>query len=329
MTNLIFLNQLKRSIKNINNFFLRFDSHIRLLLIPLILILICIIFGLINFKEQLDINQKQVIPLSNTYKMYEYPTLGTFINPDISAQAAAIYDPSSSVFLYTKNATLHFSMASTTKLMTALVALSYFKPNDILTVQRNSVEGTVLNLRRGEQLTFKSLLYAMLLNSANDAAYAIADNYPGGMSAFVAQMNIKAKQLHLVNTTFIDPAGLEDDNDFTTVTELARLASVALMQTTIAKVVNTKYFLISTVNNITSYQLQNLNQLLGYDGVIGMKTGTTEGAGQVLITAKQQSGHTFIIVVMESTDRYADTLTLLHLIDTNTQFIDPLELARQ
>lgn len=167
----------------------------------------------------------------------------------------------------------------------------------------------------------------MLLNSANDAAYTIADNYPGGMSAFIRAMNVEAAALHMLNTKYMDPAGLEDDGDFTTVTDLAHLAAYALQNKTIQNVVNTKYKFITTSNGNNQYQLENLNQLLGIDGVIGIKTGTTEGAGQVLITAKRNGSHTYVIVVMESTDRYADTWTLLHLLDTDVQFTNPLAMV--
>ncbi|HUD44614.1 MAG TPA: serine hydrolase [Patescibacteria group bacterium] len=315
--------------KKTKTFLSREDFYIRLLLIPLVLLAVCTIFVLLNLRVRLLANEQQLSPLFLSYTMHEYPTLGTFSSPYISAQSAAIYEPDSAVFLYTKNSSLHFSLASTTKLMTALVALDYFKLNSVLTVQRDSVEGTVLNLYSGEKFTFSDLLYAMLLNSANDAAYAIADNYPGGTNAFVSAMNTKAHQLHLLNTHFKDPAGLEDDGDFTTVTELARLAGTALQSPVIAQVIDTKTKLISTTDGLISYPLENLNQLLGLDGVIGMKTGTTEGAGQVLITAKKENNHVFIIVVMESTDRYADTWALLQLIDSKSQFIDPLALLKQ
>ena len=316
-------------LKRIKDFLNKEDFYIRLLLIPLVLFVICAIFVLVNLRLNLLVGEQQLSPLSLSYTLHEYPTLGNFSDPYISAQAAAIYEPDSGIFLYSKNPSIHFSLASTTKLMTALVALDYFKLNEVLTVKRDYVDGTVLNLYSGEKFTFSDLLYAMLLNSANDAAYAIADNYPGGMPAFVSQMNIKAHQLHLWNTQFKDSAGLDDDGDFTTVTELVRLAGVAMQSPIIAQIIDTKTKMISTTDGLISYPLVNLNQLLGLDGVIGMKTGTTAGAGQVLITAKKENNHIFIIAVMESTDRYTDTWALLQLIDSKSQFIDPLAMLKQ
>lgn len=312
----------------LQGFLLTKDFYVRLLLIPIIIAVVCIIYGITSLRLQSQIQHLVLKPFPVAYTLYSYPTLGTYVQPLLSAQAAAIFDPQSGVFLYTKNSSLRFSIASTTKIMSALVAIKQFKHDDILTVQRDYIEGSSLQLFKGEQFSFENLLYAMLLNSANDAAYAIADNYPGGIKSFVSRMNATAAKFHLWNTSFIDPAGLEDDNDFSTVTDLARLAGIALQQPTIAQVIATKSKTINTVDNNISYPLENLNKLLGYDGVIGMKTGTTEGAGQVLITAKEYNGHTFIIVVIQSTDRYADTWSLLNLIDTNTQFIDPLAMEK-
>ena len=225
--------------------------------------------------------------------------------------------------LYQKNPTLRFSMASTTKIMTALVAMEEFHPDDILTVQRTSVEGTTLGLTQGEQLTLRSLLYALLLPSANDAAFAIADNYPGGEKAFVAKMNQKAKEFYLQNTSYGDPAGLNDDEDFTTVVDLARLTSFASQQPLLAKIVSTREIVITnTLGKI--YEIENLNELLGVDGVTGFKTGQTIGAGGVLVTTAEKDNRIFIVVVMKSIDRFADTKLLLRLIDNNVTYFQPV-----
>lgn len=315
--------------KKTSNALRRFDLHIRLLLIPIILFCVILILEIIDLRLHYSIGEQQLNQLSLPYTMYPYPSFIQKEDPYITAQTASILDTNSGVFLYKKNPLFRFSMASTTKIMTALVALDYYKPNDILTVQRDNVEGSVLNLYKGERFYFSDLLYGMLLNSANDAAYAIADNYPGGIQSFIKAMNSKATSFHLFNTKYMDPAGLEDDGDFTTVTDLAQLGKIALRNKTIKSVVNTKYMYITTVDGSNQYQLENLNQLLGIDGVIGIKTGTTEGAGQVLVTAKQNGSQTYVIVVMESLDRYADTWTLLHLLDTNVKFTDPLAMVEQ
>jgi serine-type D-Ala-D-Ala carboxypeptidase (penicillin-binding protein 5/6) len=214
-------------------------------------------------------------------------------------------------------------MASTTKIMTALVALNYYKPEDILTIKTAYVPGSGLNFTPGEQFHFMDLMYAMLLPSANDAAQAIADNYPGGVGSFVKQMNEKAQNLHLINTHYADPIGLNDDGDYSTVIDMARLASYAIANPTFVDVTSTKYKIISTSNFSRQYPLTNLNKLLGIDVVTGIKTGTTEGAGEVLVTSVVKNGHEYIIVVMDSNDRFADTSLLLNFIDSNVKYVVP------
>jgi serine-type D-Ala-D-Ala carboxypeptidase (penicillin-binding protein 5/6) len=251
----------------------------------------------------------------------QYPIFRSPINSNISAKAIVVMDKDSKVVLFSKNPKLLFSMASTTKIMTAITALDYFKMNDILTVKKEKVEGVNVGFAVGEKLFFKDILYAMLLPSGNDAALAIAQNYPGGERAFVEKMNEKAKALHLVNTNFADSIGLEDSRDYATPLDLAQLTSVALENKTFAKIVATKNWEIADVAGVNKYSLTNLNQLLGIHGVNGVKTGYTTEAGQVLITSKKEGEHTLVIVVMDSQDRFSDTKELLNQISGNINYL--------
>lgn len=253
----------------------------------------------------------------NTYPMFRFP-----YEPFISAQSAIIMDDLTKRILYVKNPTLRLSTASTAKIMTALVAMDYYKPNDLLTVKGNRYEGTIVGFPQGETIYFDDLLYAMLLPSGNDAAYTVAENYPGGMEAFVAKMNEKAKELNLKNTRFADPAGLQDDGSYMTVVDLARLCAEAMKNQAFARIVSTKEKIFSTPTGNT-YDVFNINKLLGTNGVIGIKTGQTMGAGEVLTTAKMEGGRKFIIVVMQSTDRFGDTQSLLNLITNNITYFSP------
>lgn len=292
-----------------------------LFLIPLILCITAIIFWIVT---ELLLWQTQVLKIKDDpfpqVAIAKYPVVERSYIPEISAQSAYVVDVNSLVPVYEKNESIRFSPASTTKIMTFLTALDYYKLTDILTVKRNFVEGSGLHFRKGEELTFQNLLYAMMLPSANDAAYAIADNYPGGMKAFVAKMNEKAKQLHLTNTHYQDSAGLEDDGDFTTAHDEAILASVALQNPIFAQVVDTKYYTVTSFEGDT-YAVENLNELLGLYGVIGVKTGYTDEAGEVLVTASRSKGHTFVLVVMKSDDRFGDTEKLLQFINNNVTFV--------
>lgn len=253
-------------------------------------------------------------------KAAAYPLLRSGIFPQISANGAIIMDADSKVVLYEKNPDLRFSLASTTKMMTGLTALDYFKPDDILTVKTATDEGSLLGLYPDEQMSFKNLLYAMFLPSANDAAFTVAQNYPLGQDAFVRKMNEKAKSLQLLNTSYVDPAGLLDQGDYTTPFDLARLASFFIQNRILQQIVNTKEIIISDTSG-KEFKLENLNILLGYDGVNGIKTGYTEGAGQVLVTSKIEKGRTVIIVVMGSQDRFGDTEKLLDLVTNNLNFL--------
>lgn len=253
----------------------------------------------------------------------DFPTtfsvLGTSMSSALNAEAAIVMDNDSKVFLFAKNPSVQFSMASTTKIMTALVGLSHFRMQDILTVQDDTIEGSTIGFKKGEQVTFEDLLYAMLLPSGNDAAMALADNFPGGKDAFVEQMNKKAKELSLFQTHYTNPAGLDDEGNYTTVVDLARLGSVALQNVELTKVVSTKEKSIKTVTG-NVYTLVNLNKLLGNNGVTGIKTGFTDEAGGVLVTSKKEGNKTFILVVMKSQDRFADTKYLLSLISGKVTF---------
>lgn len=296
-----------------NKFFLRFIIF-AFGVFGTLLIAFLIIILLIGISKILPIP----FSVSNQARL---PVIKTDYIPEVSAKGAIIMDSDSNVVLYSKNPDLRFSTASTTKIMTALIALDYFKLDDILTVKQATEEGSVLGLQQGEQMTFENLLYAMLLPSANDAALTIAQNYPGGSNAFLIKMNQKAQKLNLYNTHYLDPAGLEDIGDYTTAFDLARLASVAIKNDTLRKVVGTQQKVITDVIGANVYKIENLNKLLGSNGVTGIKTGYTEEAGEVLVTSKLEKGKTIIIVVMGSQDRFSDTQKLLDLISNNLTYL--------
>ena len=291
-------------------------------LLPIILVIV--LFTLVVF----DIYQKGEIILKSTlsspfpnYHISSYPFLKNKINPDILAKAAVVIDKDSSVVLYAKNENFRFSPASTTKIMAALIALDYFKLTDFLEVKKATDEGSILGLVPGEKITFLDLLYAMLLPSANDAAFAIAQNYPGETEGFVEKMNQKAKLLNLNNTHFQDPAGLLDQDGYTTPIELARLASASLENKIFSQIVSTEYKFISDIYGVNTYAIFNRNKLLGIDGINGIKTGFTDEAGGVLVVSKAENGHTLIIVVMRSEDRFEDTLTIVNQLTGNLTYL--------
>lgn len=306
-----------------NNPFKKYETDLQLALVPLILLAILSILMLLNNHYLKVIADNSLPQVESVTSVQPFPLVENVIPPDISAKAAIILDSQSQVILLNKNSDLRFSMASTTKIMTALTALDYFQDDDILTIKTAGVEGSTIGLQPGEQLTFNDLLYAMLLPSANDAAVAIADNYPEGREAFIKKMNDKALLLHLNDTHFADPTGLNDDGNYTTVVDLARLSSYAMKNPKFAKVVGTQYKTVYNTYYSKEYALTNLNQLLGENGVNGVKTGTTEGAGEVLVTSLVAKDHTFIIVVMNSVNRFADTRELIRFVNEKVKYILP------
>lgn len=303
--------------------FKKYESDLQLILIPIILLIVLEIIYVLNTRVDRVISDYQVGKIQSNAPIYPYPILKHVPQPYVSAEAAIIMDQQTQAILYSKNPTLSLSMASTTKIMTALVALRYYNNDSILTIITPHVDGSGLGFYQGERFYFHDLLYAMLLPSANDAAQAIADNYPGGAQAFVAKMNEKAQSLHLTDMHYSDAVGLDDDGDYTTVVDLARLASIAIRNIEFADVTGTKQTTINDIDNTRQYPLANLNKLLGQEGVTGIKTGTTEGAGEVLVTATNINGRTYIIIVMDSQDRFADTQTLLTFLHKNLQYVSP------
>lgn len=282
------------------------------------IVLLAIIFIDVSLQQYNHVNKIILAPIESTVS--NYPILSQTIEPNISAKAAVVMDNDSKVILFSKNPNLLFSMASTTKIMTALVAMNHYKLDDILTIQTTGIGGIRLGFMSGEKIFFKDLLFALLLPSSNDAALALAQNYKGGELAFVKKMNEYAKFLHLNNTSFADPAGLGDDLDHTTALELATLASIALKNKLFAEIVSTKHKIITDADGLFSYSIFNLNKLLGIDGINGVKTGFTDEAGQVLVTSKNQNGHTLIAVVMNSENRFTDTKLLLDYVSNNLTY---------
>jgi len=240
----------------------------------------------------------------------KYPVLKSDFNPAVSAKGAIVMDGASKVVLYAKNPDLRFTLASTTKIMTAITALDYFSLRDEMIVKSSLFEGSVVGFKQGEKVTFENLLYGMLLPSGNDAALTIAVNFPGGEKELVKIMNENAQKWKLESTHFEDTSGLDDGN-YTTPLDLARLAAIAIQNPEFAKVVSTKDKVITDISGKNVYELNNLNKLLGFNGVNGIKTGYTEEAGQVLVTSESFTQdadvHTVVIVVMGSEDRFLDT----------------------
>jgi len=235
----------------------------------------------------------------------------------ISAQAVYVMDRTSGSILYQKNAEVSKYPASTAKIMTALVSRDIYPLERVLPVAEEAfTTGTVVGFQVGERLIVENLLKGLLINSGNDAAFVLANNHALGYQGFVQAMNEKAKALHLSQTRFQNPSGLDQGEQRASARDLAILSHELLKDSFLAEVVSTKSTIITDETGVIQHPLLNRNELLGkLEGVIGLKTGTTPSAGENLVTAYQKDGHELILVVLESKDRYADTRQLLTWLD--------------
>lgn len=234
--------------------------------------------------------------------------------PEISAKSALVYDLSTGKILFEKNPAEKLPMASLAKIMTAIVALENYREDDKLKVRKEDLVGeNSMGLSSGEVLTVEELLYGLILPSGNDAAEALASNYPGGRLAFVKAMNNKAKSLGLSGTNFTNPTGLEGDGDqYSTAFDLLVVTKYAMQFPLFRKVASTVNYQIPATSTHKEFYLENeTNLLTSYPGVKGIKTGYTEEARLCLVTYLTYEGHEIIGIILGSESRREEMKELL------------------
>ncbi|MBI4136870.1 D-alanyl-D-alanine carboxypeptidase [Candidatus Roizmanbacteria bacterium] len=266
-----------------------------------------------------ELNLFNEIPTATPVPLPEPPLRNPdSLDPIFTARAVLVLDRASGEMLFAKNEDLPLWPASTTKVMTALVALEEYDLNEVVVVENPIAEGRVMNLRPGEKITVESLVYAILIHSANDAAYALADHHPEGREGFVSRMNQKARSLNLINTHFVDPAGFDNDKQYSTASDLAKLGMIAFEHPVIARSISIPSITISDVDYVTFHRLENVNTLLGsVPGVAGGKTGWTENAKENLINITKRNGYEILTIVLGSDDRFGETQILTEWIFAN------------
>ena len=218
------------------------------------------------------------------------------------AFSACIMNTATGEVVWHKNGNAKHSMASTTKIMTALVALENSSIYDVVTISKNAAgtEGSSMYVHEGEQYLMHDMLYGLMLNSGNDAAIAIAEHISGSTQAFVELMNKKAYEFGALDTQFQNPNGLDHDGHYTTAYDLCIIASYALKNDAFREIVATKYREVYPQNSDRMISLGNHNKLLSrYDGCIGVKTGFTEKTGRCLVSAAERDGMTFVAVTLD------------------------------
>ena len=256
-----------------------------------------------------------------------FPTLAESSEqaPSVSAQSAILIDAINQTVLYQKNADEILPMASTTKIMTAMVALTQMPQEACITIDERSVgvEGSSIYLTAGEELTLEQLLYALLLESANDAATAIAIGVAGSVEQFADKMNLAAQELGLESTSFQNPHGLDAEGHHTTARELAAITAAALEIPEFRTIVSTRKTTIPHDGTDGVRLLINHNRLLReYDGTIGVTTGFTKRSGRCLVSAAERNGARLVAVTLNDPDDWRDHTAMLDYGFSQMETID-------
>ncbi len=224
--------------------------------------------------------------------------------PTVSAEACVLMDAESGTIIYEKNPDSRMLIASTTKIMTALVALEHGSPDDVVEIKREwtTVEGSSMGLAPGEFCTLRELLYGLLLASGNDAGVAVACHTAGSEEAFAQLMNEKAAELGMENSHFANPHGLDHEAHYSTARDMAILAAAAMDNAELALIAST-----SEVRLSQNRYFSNHNKLLRQcEGCIGLKTGYTSKAGRTLVSVCERNGTRLICVTLKDGDDWAD-----------------------
>lgn len=253
--------------------------------------------------------------------------------PKLNARIATIYDRASGRILYEKNGNKQTPMASTTKIMTAIVVLEKSDLKEVVTVdsQAAGTGGSRLGLKKNDKITINDLLYGLMLCSGNDAAICLAKQIAGSVEGFAEIMNQKALELGLNHSHFVVPHGLDMPEHYTTAVELAKMADYALSLKEFKEIVGTKSYTV-TINGQPK-TISNTNELLGnLDGVYGVKTGFTNGAGRCLVTSCKRNNLDIITVVLGADTkkiRTADSIKLIEYAFKNYKMIDVKQMIEE
>ncbi|NLK44663.1 MAG: D-alanyl-D-alanine carboxypeptidase [Tissierellia bacterium] len=258
-------------------------------------------------------------------------------NLDLTSSSSILIDSSTGRILYEKNPHIKMPMASTTKIMTALVALEQGNLDDEVIIKKEAVgiEGSSIYLREGEKISLEELLYGLMLRSGNDAAVAIAIHIGGSLENFIELMNHKAKEIGAVNTNFSNPHGLHDDSHYTTAYDLALITREAFKHEVFARIVGAKSY---TSNRLENNYYYNKNKTLWeYKGGDGVKTGYTMRSGRCLVSSATRNNHRLIAVSLNARDWFNDNYKLLdygftnykpYLIYDKGQFIHKIDIEK-
>ena len=313
-----------------NNNILKNKIKLILILVLTLLIMLSTIIVIFVFEKQNHValqTSKQ-----NVANSEENKNSNKINNPELNARIALIYDRASGRIIYEKNGNKQTPMASTTKILTAIVTLENADLKETVTIESKAagIGGSRLGLKKNDKITVNDLLYGLMLRSGNDAAVALAIHVGGSIEGFADMMNKKAEELGLTNSHFVVPHGLDNEGHYTTAYELAKMADYALNIPKFKEIVSNK----SATIYINGYPkaINNTNKLLGsVFGVYGVKTGFTNGAGRCLVSSCKR-GELDIITVIIGADtnnqRTADTKELIEYAFNNFSLLNIGEIIQ-
>lgn len=285
------------------------------------IIFLFLIFTIFNNIFTIDSSLANSLSKSNTTKFSN-----NLEKIETNSKNIIVLDRKTLSILYEKSPFQKVPMASTTKIMTCIIAIEKSKLDDIITVSKNAskVQGSTLGLKENMKISMNDLLYGLMLKSGNDCAIAIAEYLSESVESFADLMNKKAKELNLLNTHFVSPHGLDDQNHYTSAYDLAILTNYALNNEIFKKIVSTKTHTIYLNNS--PKEISNTNELLGnLTGVYGVKTGFTFGAGRCLVSACKREALDIIVVVLGADTkkiRTQDSFNLINYIFKNYKYIN-------
>ena len=234
--------------------------------------------------------------------------------PPIDAAGAVLMEATTGRVIADVNMDKRLPMASTTKIMTALVAIERGNLEDMVTVSPRAagVTGSSIHLKAGEKITLNNLLYGLMLASGNDAAVAIAEHIGGSVSGFAELMNARAKEIGAKNTRFVTPNGLHDEAHYTTAYDLGLITCEAMKNSKFAQIVSTRYYNTPKEGDGRDRSLKNNNRIIfQFDGGNGVKTGFTKPAGRCLVSAAKRGGMQLVAVVLNCGGMFPESMALL------------------
>ncbi|MDT8901116.1 D-alanyl-D-alanine carboxypeptidase family protein [Anaeroselena agilis] len=247
---------------------------------------------------------------------------GAPAEPSITAKSAIVIEASTGRIIYAKAAADRRPPASTTKMMTLIVALEHGKLDDIVTAspKASATEGSTMWLAPGEQLKLGDLLYGMMLVSGNDATVAVAEHISGSLDKFARLMTEKAHAIGAINTNFTNSSGLPDPKHYSTAADLARIAAYGYKNPLFSKIVGTKHIVVPWPGKDHDRDLYNENKLLWqYEGGNGVKTGYTDEAGRCLVSGAKRKDIQLVAVVLDGDRMWEDSIKLLDYGFSRTQ----------